>query len=131
MEKIVLDTDVAVILQRPGPSPGLEEKVLGKTPCVSFVTVAEFYRIGLLRQWPVKKMAELEVWLQRKVQVIGYDVNIVRTWAKLVTADQSPDEAAKLTHTWIASCCIHHGLKLLTRERDGFLRFQGLSFADV
>jgi predicted nucleic acid-binding protein len=131
VEKLVLDTDVAAILQRPGPSPGLEDKVLGKTPCVAFVTVAEFYRTGLVRQWPPKKLAELDMWFQQKVTVIPYDINVVRTWAELVTADQRPDEAARLPHTWIASCCIHHNLKLLTQKRDGFMRFQGLSFADA
>jgi hypothetical protein len=51
MDRVVLDTDVSSLsLKRRLPSPVLT-RLIGKQPCITFVTLGELTQWAELRQW--------------------------------------------------------------------------------
>jgi hypothetical protein len=76
MDRVILDTDVfSLSLKRRLPSPVLA-RLIGKQPCITFVTLGELTQWAELRQWGRRNRDALENWLGGVIVLLySEDVN--------------------------------------------------------
>ena len=55
--------------------------------------------------------------------MIPYDPEIARTWARLSGQAQLRGRPRPQNDTWVAACCVRHGLPLLTLNQKDFADF--------
>lgn len=126
----LLDTNILSELRRPKP----ERKVLAFVASqpveqlyVSAVTLAEI-RYGIERLDDAGRRLELNDWLQHKVRpmfeerVLAVTEDVMLKWRVLL------EEGRKVGHTFpqpdliIAATALHHGLTIVTRDRNDYER---------
>lgn len=122
MEPVVLDSDVASLAFRRRLSPTLTARLAGRVLCVSFVTVAELTVWAEVRYWGPSRRAALEDWLASLAR-LPYDDTVARTWGRLQAAAIRRGRTRPVNDTWIAACCLVHGLPLATRNLKDFTDF--------
>lgn len=122
---LVLDTDAASRLQAGSLDPGLARFVAGHVPCVTFVTVAEFYYGAFKRGWGPKRIERLEAWL-RCVVVLPYNFEVARGWGQLGADMERIGRRMQPNDAWIAACCLAWDLPLMTLNRKHFEHVPGL-----
>jgi len=122
---VILDTDVASHAQRQTLSPALQSALVGKTPCITFVSVGEFYKGAYKAGWGPERLARLEEWM-RNVVVLPYDAGVARTWGHVAAQLEKQGQLISENDVWIAACCIRHGLPLITLNRAHFGRIPEL-----
>lgn len=122
---VVLDTDAASHAQRRTLSPDLQTALVGKTPCITFVSVGEFYKGAYKAGWGPERLARLEEWM-RNVVVLPYDAGVARTWGHVAAQLEKQGQPISENDVWIAACCIRHGLPLITLNRAHFERIPEL-----
>ena len=126
----LLDTNVLSELRRPKPEPRVVDFV-SQCPLdqlyVSAVTLAEI-RFGIELVGEPNRRAELNDWLTHKVRpmfdhrVLQVTEDIMLKWRLLV------EEGRKAGHTFsqpdliIAATAIHHGLTVVTRDRNDYVK---------
>ena len=76
---VVLDTDIASLTIKGTLDPA-PDRLVGRTWCVSFVTVGELVKWAESHRWGLRRWTELADWLGRVV-VLPYDVQVAYTWA--------------------------------------------------
>ena len=122
---LVLDTDVASHAQRGSLSPQVKAAMSGRTPCITFITVAEFYKGAYRAGWGPERVMRLEEWM-RNVVVLPYDAGVARTWGHVAAQLEKQGRPISENDVWIAACCIRHGLPLVTLNRAHFERIPEL-----
>jgi len=125
VDYLVLDTDVASHIQRGSLPAQLQDHLEGRTPCVTFVTVGEFFKGAFKRGWGAKRMDALEAWL-RTVVVLPYTGEVSRAWGRVCSDCEVNGYPIAPNDAWIAACCLSHGLPLMTLNRRHFERVKGL-----
>lgn len=121
----MLDTDAASVLQKRALPPDHERLLVGRTLCVTFVTVGEFYKGAFRRGWGATRVAKLEEWL-RNVVVLPYDAAVARTWGEICADGEARGRPIPANDAWIAACCLRHDVPLLTYNRRHFHGIPGL-----
>ena len=124
MKGILLDTDVVSYLLKDSPiaqpyRPHLE----GRTPVISFITVAELYRWALQRSWGQKRRDWLEASLKKFV-VLPFDNQLCMLWARIVV--ERRNQPIPYSDAWIAASAVNHGLPLVTNNARHFAGISGL-----
>jgi predicted nucleic acid-binding protein len=122
---VVLDTDAASYAQRGTLSSALRTALVGRTLCITFVSVGEFYKGAYKAGWGSERLARLEEWM-RNVVVLPYDAGVARTWGYVAAQLQKQGQPISENDVWIAACCIRHGLPLITLNRAHFARIPEL-----
>lgn len=122
---LVLDTDAASRLQRGTLDPQGRDLVRDRTPCVTFVTVGEFYKGAFRGSWGPQRMARLDEWL-RNILVLPYDAAVARIWGRICAESEGRGKALPVNDAWIAACCLSRDLPLLTYNRRHFEAIPGL-----
>jgi toxin FitB len=129
MRSVVLDTDVASrILKRQLDGP-LAAKLTGVTWCVSFVTVGELWQWATVRSWGRRTRDELERWLDGVVPLDSDDA-ISQEWGRISGDAYRRGRPRPKNDTWIAACCLIHGLPLATlnvKDFQDFAEYEGLT----
>jgi predicted nucleic acid-binding protein len=129
MDRVVLDTDISsLILKRRLPSPVLT-RLIGKQPCVTFVTLGELTQWAELRQWGRRNRDALESWLGGVI-ILPYNEDVARTWGRISAAAIQRGRARPANDTWIAACALAYGLPLATlngKDFKDFAEHDGLS----
>lgn len=83
MDRVVLDTDVSSLSLKRRLPPQVLARLVGKQPCVAFVTVGELTQWAELRQWGRRNRDALEHWLggvivlpysERRRPILGPDL---------------------------------------------------------
>jgi predicted nucleic acid-binding protein len=122
MRFVVLDTDVASrIIKRQLDGP-LGAKLTGVTWCVTFVTVGELWQWATMRSWGRRTRDELKHWLSGVV-TLDSDPVISRDWGRISANAQCRGRPRPANDTWIAACCLVHGLPLATFNLKDFQDF--------
>ena len=118
--RVAIDTDVASHIWRGDLSPILAERLIGRTPVLTFVTVAEMLQGAHHADWGSRKMQALAEFHSRFAK-LHCDGEVVREWGRL--AGQAMRRGHKLSHNdcWIAACCVVGGVPLLTGNERDFL----------
>jgi len=125
VEHLVLDTDVASHLQRSSLPQELQAHLQGKTPCVTFITVGEFFKGAFKAGWGQRRIEALEAWL-RKVVVLPYTSEVSRAWGRVCASCDVKGSPIAPNDAWIAACCLSHDLPLMTLNRRHFEPVEGL-----
>jgi predicted nucleic acid-binding protein len=118
---LLLDTSVASLLHpRKSTSSRLklyEPDLLGQTLAVSFQTVAELLEWAEERGWGDARRKELDAVLAKLV-VVPYEIELARSWAKVMVHARSVGRRLEAGDAWIAASAVRHGLALVTHDRD-------------
>lgn len=118
MADVVLDTDIASAFQKGRAPDWAVRHVIGARVWLTFVTVGELWKWAEIRSWGSPRRGQLETWLTAR-PVIPYDTEVARTWGRLAAGAQRRGRPRPQNDTWIAACCVHHGVPLLTlNDRD-------------
>ncbi len=85
MDRVVLDTDVSSLsLKRRLPSHVLT-RLIGKQPCITFVTLGELSQWAELRRWGRRNRDALENWLGGVI-ILPYSEDVAWTWGRISAA---------------------------------------------
>lgn len=114
MNEILLDTDVvSYLLNRHHLALAYERLLIGRTPMISFMTVAEMYRGALKRNWGQKRMAELDSHI-RQFAVVPYSFQICVAFARIVNSAERGGRPITTADAFIAACAVSLQIPLLT-----------------
>jgi predicted nucleic acid-binding protein len=106
----------------------LADLVMGAAPCTTFVQLGELTSWAIARNWGTTRSQALTEWVN-KFPVIDGDAAVAETWGEIVAYSRKRGRPKSANDSWIAACCIRHGLPLVTlNERDfaDFAEFEGL-----
>lgn len=128
MDRVILDSDVSSLsLKHRLPSP-VVTRLLGKQPCITFVTLGELTQWAELRQWGRRNRDALENWLGGVI-ILPYCEDVARTWGRISATAIQRGRARPANDTWIAACALTHGLPLATlniKDFEDFAEYEGL-----
>lgn len=122
MADVVIDTDAASLLQKGRAPAWIDRHVAGARVWLTFVTVGELSKWAEVRSWGEATRARLDAWVARR-PVIPYDPEISRTWGLLAARAQLRGRSRPQNDTWIAACCVRHGLPLVTLNTKDFFDY--------
>lgn len=94
MAYVVVDTDVASLLHKRRLPDGLAASLVGKTLCITFVTVGELAKWAHVRNWGPRNRDALDRWLHQVV-VLPFSVEVARTWGDIAGAAQRRGRPAR------------------------------------
>jgi predicted nucleic acid-binding protein len=122
-ELVVIDTDVASGLsqEREAAAAGPDAAAIALT----FVTVGELHRGAEHAGWGGRRRAELEQWIDRQ-PFIPADYAIARRWGEMTGALLRAGRPLPVNDSWIAACCLHHDVPLMTHNPADFAGIEGL-----
>jgi predicted nucleic acid-binding protein len=129
MDRVVLDTDVSSLSLKRRIPPQILARLVGKQPCVTFVTLGELTQWAELRQWGRRNRDALEQWLGGVI-VLPYSEEVARTWGRISAAAIRRGRARPANDTWIAACALTYDLPLATlnvKDFEDFLEHEGLN----
>jgi predicted nucleic acid-binding protein len=110
---VVIDTDVASVIQKSRAPDWVQRHVVGARVWLTFVTVGELWKWAEVRSWGEANRSGLEGWIGRR-PIIPYDAEIAKTWARMSAGAQLRGRPRPQNDTWIAACCVRHRLPLVT-----------------
>ena len=128
MGLVVIDTDVASSMLRRRTPDRLLGQLTGHVLAVSFVTVGELTKWGLLRRWGPTRTAAMEAFLSQLV-VLPYDARVSSLWGQLQAYSQLRGRPRPVNDSWIAACCLARDLPLATynvKDFQDFAEHEGL-----
>ena len=126
MNEFLLDTDVvSYLLNRHSLAAAYEKLLIGHTPMVSFMTVAEMYRGVLKRNWGARRMAELESHL-RQFAVAPYNLQVCIAFARVADAAERRGQPITTADAFIAACAVSLEIPLMTNNGRHFEGIDGL-----
>jgi len=122
MRYVVLDTDVASrIIKRQLDGP-LAARLTAVAWCVTFVTVGELWQWATMRSWGRRTREGLEDWLSGVVK-LDSDLVVSPECGRISADARRRGRPRPANDTWIAACCLVHGLPLATLNRKDFEDF--------
>jgi predicted nucleic acid-binding protein len=119
---VVLDTDVVSRIHKRTLPPSLTRHLLGYTPCLTFVTVAELEKWAVLHDWGPSRQAAMGRWVQGMPR-LGYDDDVSRMWGRLSAQAVRRGRPRPANDMWNAACCLVEGLPLATLNVKDYLDF--------
>jgi predicted nucleic acid-binding protein len=118
--RVVLNTDVASWMFRGEPLEPNEREALTKyTPVLTFVTVAEWSKWAHKRQWGFGQQTRIRDFAS-KFALLYCEVPVMYEWGRLRAMSEHDGHPVPANDCWIAACCTHNQLPLLTRNRKDF-----------
>jgi hypothetical protein len=119
---VLIDTDVASVLQKDRAPAWVNHHLAGARVWLSFVTVGELWKWAEVRSWGQGHRTRLETWIGGR-PLVPYDDEVARTWGRLAAVAQRRGQPRPQNDTWVAACAVRHGLPLLTLNRRDFAAF--------
>ena len=98
----------------------------GRTPLVSFMTVAELDRWVLEARWGEARRRKLRQYLE-PFAVLPYDRALCAKWAEVTVAAQLCGRRIDCADAWIAATALLCDAPLITHNRNDYLGVPGLS----
>jgi predicted nucleic acid-binding protein len=119
---LVLDTDT-ISLYRKRRLPAAQVRLVNTGLIfVTFVTVGELHKWAFVHRWGATRGGAMDIWLSRTT-ILPYDPAVARTWGTIAGRAQLRGRRRPDNDTWIAACCIHARLPLLTQNRRDYVDF--------
>ena len=122
MSDVVVDTDIASLLQKGEAPPWVLGRLAGARIWLTFVTVGELAKWAVVRRWGGDRRGRLDAWMARR-PVIPYDTRIARVWGELAGAAQLRGRPRPQNDMWIAACCLRYQVPLATLNTADFVDF--------
>jgi predicted nucleic acid-binding protein len=115
--RVVLDTDVASKLWRSKLDRLTLDKLVGRAPVLTFITIAEWWQWAHHRNWGLGKIHEMRTYAGN-FELLICNNEVVRTWGRLSGLAMQAGTVVPGNDCWIAACCVVHDLPLLTHDQD-------------
>jgi predicted nucleic acid-binding protein len=122
MSAVILDTNVASLSFKGRLPAAIKDRLADAEVVLSFVTFAEMVEWSITVDWGERLVGKLEHWLDRRA-VIATDDELCRIWGKISAAAENRGRPRPDNDTWIAACCISHGIPLVTHNVKDFADF--------
>jgi toxin FitB len=129
MNGVILDTDVSSLSLKRRLSSAVLVRLVGKQPCITFVTLGELMQWAELRHWGRRNRDALENWLGGVI-VLPCSEDVARTWGRISAAAIQRGRIRPANDTWIAACALSYGLPLATlnaKDFEDFAQHDGLN----
>ena len=97
-------------------------RLIGRQPCITFVTLGELTQWAELRQWGRRNRDALASWLEGVI-ILPYSEHVARTWGLISAAAIQRGRPRPANDTWIASCAPAYRLPLATLNTKDFRDF--------
>ena len=127
MSIVVVDTDVVSYLFK---SHTIAIQYLpdltGRTPMISFMTVADLDRWALEARWGDARRKRLREYLERFV-ILPYNRDLCTKWAEVTVAAQAIGRRIECADAWIAATALFAAAPLVTHNRTDYLGVPGLT----
>ncbi|MHB8246465.1 MAG: PIN domain-containing protein [Acidimicrobiales bacterium] len=122
MADVVIDTDVASLLQKGRAPAWVHASISGNRVWLTFVTVGELMKWTVVRSWGETRRERLDSWIANR-PIIPYDRSVADQWGELAGAAQLRGRPRPQNDTWIAACCIRQNVPLITLNTTDFADF--------
>lgn len=122
MSRVVLDTDVASHSFKRLLSPRLLAELIGREPCITFVTQGELTKWAVRRQWGTVRKQRMARWLSR-IPVLHSSDDVAAIWGEIAAAAERRGRPRPQNDTWVAACCLAYDLPLATLNVKDFRDF--------
>lgn len=120
MQAVLLDTDVvSYLLRGDRRAKEVRQKLQGKFPVISFMTVAEMERWALARNWGADRRAQLDSYLSG-FPIYPFNLDLCRLWAEVTVHGQRMGRLVSCADAWIAASALVQEIPLLTNNRAHF-----------
>ncbi|WP_250005937.1 type II toxin-antitoxin system VapC family toxin [Actinoplanes sp. M2I2] len=123
MRAVISDTDVASLIIKKRLPPTLATRLLGTQPLITFVTRAELIKWAEVRDWGTSNRRMLDGWLAAIPMLVG-DEDVADTFGHLAATAMRRGRPRPTNDSWIAACCLAHGLSLATLNIKDFEDFR-------
>jgi predicted nucleic acid-binding protein len=121
MSNVVLDTDVVSYLFKSHPiAYQYLPDLAGRTPLISFMTLAELDRWVIAACWGEARRDKLREYLDRFV-ILPYDRALCTKWAEITVAARSCGRRIDCADAWIAATAVLCDAPLITHNRNDYL----------
>lgn len=116
---VVVDTNIVSYIYRDDPiaAPYLNE-MAGRRAVISFQTYEEILYGALSSNWGDRRISDLLAYVAANYEMIGYDLELVRTCARLRADSRRRGRELKPADAWIAATAILLNCPLLSHDRD-------------
>ena len=130
MSRWLLDTNVVSELRKPRCDPSVKAWADAQSPerlYLSRVTIAEI-RFGIERVTDAAFRAELLAWLDDTLRlwfaerILDIDEDVLVTWRRMVERGRMANHTFSHPDPFIAATAAVHGLSVVTRNVDNFIR---------
>lgn len=126
MDAVLLDTDVfSFMFKQDSRSEDYARDVVGRLPCLSFMTVAELTRWSLQHRWGPKRRAKLEASML-ECTVVEYDPPTAEAWARICVERLRAGRPIACGDCWIAACAVRHEIPLVTHNAKHYAGIRDL-----
>lgn len=123
MRAVVLDTDAASLIIKKRFPPTLGTRLIGTQPILTFVTRAELIKWAEVRNWGIGNRRMLDAWIAA-IPMLPGDEDVADTFGRLAAAAMRRGQPRPINDSWIAACCVTHGLPLATLNVKDFEDFR-------
>ena len=105
MNRVVRDTDVASRSFKRLLPPRLLAELIGREPCITFVTEGELTKWAVRRQWGTSRQERMARWLSR-MPVLHSTDDIAALWGQIAASAEPRGRPRPQNDTWVAACCL-------------------------
>lgn len=127
MDYVILDTDVCSFLfKRDSRSEYYRPHLIGRTPCLSFQTIAELYQWAEINGWGQNRRTQLDKWLPNFV-ILPYDNETAQSWARIRAERRRQGQPISTADAWIAACALRYDCPLITHNAGDYQNISQLT----
>jgi predicted nucleic acid-binding protein len=124
----VVDTDVASFMfKSDSRATTYEARLVGLSPVISFMTIAEMDSWALRYRWGPARIARMEAFLRSRFVTIFADRNLCRRWAEVTVSCRRAGRPIESSDAWIAATALKLGVPLVTHNRNDYAGVPNLS----
>ncbi len=117
---VVVDTDVVSFLFKNHlVAAGYLPDLVGRTPMISFMTLAELDRWVLEARWGEKRVGHLRDFVQR-FAVMPYTRALCGKWAEVTFSARAHGHPIQCADAWVAATAVLAGAPLITHNRSDY-----------
>jgi tRNA(fMet)-specific endonuclease VapC len=115
---VIVDTNVMSYAIRRAPvARDYERLLIGRTICVSFITVGELHFWAKKYRWGPTRCMQLRQFLSH-FPTVPFSNGMEDTYAQVMADRQRSGRTIDRTDAWIAATALHHDVPLVTHDED-------------
>lgn len=117
---VLLDTDVvSFILKKDSRADAYVDRIVGRSPVLSFQTTGELLRWAVYKKWGVDRKKRLDEFI-RNCRVVPWSGELSQRWAELTTEGLRRGTPCEAGDGWIAATALLYSIPLVTNNRRDF-----------